>query len=120
MNTKKTLYDIISGPGKDLLFDACKYAHSNEVSVPVKFSVVTGYTQPEGHPGRMSVTMEIANIKINTISHEDGSGNSFNLEGHCLLDSKRVAGETKKGLVSLKFRAYYNAQTRKGTISFDR
>ena len=115
MNTNKT-YDIVGGPSRDLLFDGCKYAYDRRSNIDVYFSVATGYTAPPERPDSAYVLMDISELRIAGIEHESGSGESFNLHGYCKLNEKPLA--TGILLKPYKFKAYYNARTRKGTISF--
>ena len=113
MNTRKDLYDIIGGPNRDLLFDACKYAYDKSVSVLVEFSVVVGYTKPKDDPGRANIMMRMADVKVVGIQHEDGSGDSFNIVGYCRADVD-ILGK----MYPYRFEAYYNVKTRSGSIGF--
>ena len=120
MNTKKPdHYDIIDGPNKDVLFDACKYAYSKNVDINVDLKVAAGYTAPIGSHQSAYIPMSIIDIKISGIEHEDGSGESFNLKGYCSanLSSSGEAGAIYK---QYNFIAYYNTKRRKGWISFNR
>lgn len=120
MNTKKTernrIFDIVNGPGRDALFDAYKYAYDDKTHIHIEFAVAIGYTTPVDDPGCAYVPMDIEDIKIRGIEHEDGSGYSFNLHGWCKADLGH--GSKNAGLKSYKFKAYYNAKTREGCISF--
>ena len=113
MNTKRTIreYPIVSGPNRDTILDAFKYAYDRASHVDIDFFVSEGLSMPEGHPGAAEVNMDVENWHMTSIQHEDGSGHSFNLEGWCCpkLDGKRVYAD---------FKACYNARTRKGTITF--
>lgn len=67
--------------------------------------------------GRMRLRFEIFGIRgseswliINTVSWEDGSGESWNLEG--------IIVEAEGCDVNWPFKAYYNSRLRKGQISF--
>ena len=109
MNTKQfevksRSYDIVGGPNRDLLFDACKYAHSRGVDIPVVFSIINS-----------SVLTSIMNIRINGIEHEDGSGESFNLHGYCESDVNHRGGIPV--FKSYGFKAWYNSKSRKGYIT---
>ena len=116
MSTKRNnSFEIFSGPSRDRLVDAFKYAYGGgDAYVTVKFGVAVGYTMPPGHPGCAYVPMAIENIVIAGIEHEDGSGQSFNLHGYCTAALDTIG----KNLDNYYFRAYYNAKTRSGTISF--
>lgn len=121
MNTKKAepkekYFDIVAGPNKDILFDACKYSCSKVANVPVNFTVAFGYTTPPGHPRFAYVPMKITDIKILGIEHEDGSGESFNLHGHCKTNMRPSDGNT--AYATRKFKAYYNSKKRTGSITF--
>lgn len=101
MNTK--YFTIIDGPNKDLLFDAVKYAYSQQVRVNTNFTI--------------SIDPKLANVcfikkmrRIVGVEHEDGSGDSFNIHGYVLVC---LFGKD----VEARFRAYYNTRTRKGTFS---
>ena len=119
MNTKEkpNRYEIVAGPNKDVLFDACKYAYNKHAHVAVDFVVAIAYTMPRSNHGYACLQMQISDIKICGIEHEDGSGESFNLHGYCKanLDS---FGTTKAVRKPYRFKAYYNARTRKGSITF--
>ena len=79
MDNKK-YFNIIGGPSRDLLFDACKYACAQDGAfVPIRFKVVWGYTMPPDDPGCAYVGMPVERVRIIEIAHADGSGQSFNL-----------------------------------------
>ena len=112
MNTERKLFEITAGPCKDMMFDACKYAYSKTAQIPIDFTVIVGYTRPKDTPGAASIPIKIGDIKIASIQHEDGSGESFNLEGFCkasINDDYRA----------YSFEAYYDTRSRKGVISFN-
>ena len=98
-------YWIFNGPSRDTLFDACKYAYDKNAVIPIFFGVAEGYTAPLNDP---TIT------KICGISHEDGSGVSFNIRGYCMVKFSNGRNEMK----ACSFKAYYNARTREGHISF--
>jgi hypothetical protein len=116
MDTKRTgSFVIFSGPSRDRLFDACKYAYDGEdANVTVNFGVAIGYTMPPGHPGCAFVPMTIDNIVIAGIEHEVAPGRSFKLNGHCTA----ALDITGKELDNYFFTACYNTKNRSGTISF--
>ena len=98
MNTNRkkiTLRDhyIVNGPSRDTLFDACKYAYDNRTRILVTFG--------------FGAQMEMRGILISGIEHEDGSGESLNIRGYCEVEGDYYC-----------FRAYYNARTRRGIMSF--
>ena len=107
MNTKK-IFNIENGPSLDRLFDAFKYAYSEYYDkVYATFLIAKSYTTPPGASGRAFRLLDAKDFRLTSIQHEDGSGQSFNLAGYCKVY------DTPKN-----FTAYYNAKTRKGTISF--
>lgn len=122
MNTKRIEikerhYEIVNGPNKDTLFDACKYAYSKTTKFAIDFEVAASYTMPRNHPGCAYVPMDMSDVTIHGIEHEDGSGESFNIHGICkvALHRSRLSNDAK---LCCKFKAYYNAKTRTGTITF--
>ena len=118
MNTNLTerYYEIVNGPSRDTLFDACKYAYAENAKVTIDFVAAAGYTMPKGHPGRAYIPMKLTDIVIAGIEHEDGSGESFNLHGYCHANLLISAGSTTCS--NYRFRSYYNAKHRTGTINF--
>lgn len=114
-NKKRRQFEIIDGPNKDALFDACKYAYNSDSTIAIDFTVAIGYTMPKSHPDCACVPMSITDVRIVGIEHEDGSGESFNLEGYCKADpdsSGRI-----NPTASYKFTAYYDARKRRGGIT---
>ena len=119
MNTKRTetkecYYGIVNGPDRDTLFYACKYAYSKTTKFAIDFEVVAGYTTPQNHPERAYVPVGMSDVAIHGIEHEDGSGESFNIHGVC----KATLHRSPDGAKFYKFKAYYNAKNRAGTITF--
>ena len=114
MNTNKTeYYEIIAGPNRDALFDACKYAHTDTARIPILFEVPITSTLPSDNRNNTYIPMAISGISITSIEYEDNSGESFNLEGDCYADPDST-GESKP----YRFQAYYNSKKRKGRITF--
>lgn len=113
MNTKKE-YEIMNGPSKDALFDACKYACSKNARIALEFSIAAGYTTPPENPNCAYVPLKAGDYIITMIQHEDGSGESFNLSGFCKADTD-VFG--KGTLESYEFSMYFNTKSRKGHIT---
>lgn len=119
MSTKKVYtYEILAGPNKDALFDACKYAYSKTARLTVNFSVAIGWTMPKGDPGAAYIPMSITDVVITSITHEDGSGESFNLRGYCRADLKNL-GRFDANYKPYRFKAYYNSKHRQGCITFE-
>ena len=113
---KEKYYEIVVGPSKDLLFDACKYAYSKNANISVSFSIAAGYTMPANDPTAGCIPMRIKNIRICSIEHEDGSGESFNLHGYCMADLNSFHANVN--YESYRFKAYYNTKNRRGCITF--
>lgn len=108
MNTREReaecRYEIVSGPNKDRLFDACKYAYKRSAKVTVEFGVVQYPTESP---------VDVCNIVISGLMHEDGSGESFCINGYCKSFLDRQTGAS-----DYRFEAFYNTKTRKGWITF--
>ena len=109
-------YSITAGPCRDLLFDAMKYLFDKAAKLPVKFTVVYTYKKDVGATEDKMYELLVENVRITSIQHEDGSGESFNLQGSCDVDldpfTKKPCPEPHR------FKAYYNSRTRKGSIVF--
>ncbi len=121
INKKKeeVYFDIISGPSKDALFDACKYAYNKAAKLDVNFSVIAGYTAPLGHPKRASIPMEVSDFRVLAVGHEGASGESFNLYGRCRANLDIVnKAASYSAAAPYKFKAEYNTKTRNGRITF--
>jgi len=121
MNTKKTAangarYDIVAGPSRDTLFDACKYAYSKTARVNINFLIPIGYTAPAGDPTRAYIAMPISDILVKSIEHENGSGESFNLVGECKVSLNSFNRNTERSVC--RFEAYYDTKRRTGCIFF--
>ena len=121
MNTKKIeikerhykICEIVNGPNKDTLFDACKYAYS-ETTIAIDFGVAAGYTMPRDHPECAYVPMDMSDVVIRGIEHEDESGERFIIHGICKATLPRSSDSAK----FYKFRAYYDSKTHTGAITF--
>ncbi len=108
-NETESFFDIVAGPNRDTLFDACKYANDKTIRIPIEFIVVPEHYSP----------IYISDIKIVSIEHEDGSGVSFNLRGYCKADLGSLVGNAET-CTSYKFKAYYNTKNRSGSITFSK
>lgn len=107
-------YSIVNGPNRDRLIDAFKYAYGDD-RVNTDFAVAIGYSTVKESGKRVYTLAQIDKMTIYSISHEDGSGESFNLSGGCHACLERFGGVTKP----YKFEAYYHARTREGIIWFE-
>ena len=113
IKTKEKYYSIISGPSRDVLFDACKYLYDKNARFTVDFTVVVGRTMLANDSAY--IPMAITDMKICGIEHEDASG--FNLHGCCKADLKYTGGSDIYYKL-YKFKAYYNTEQREGFICF--
>lgn len=103
-------FNIENGPNLDKLVDAFKYAYDDSTKVTISFMI---RNKPLTDA---KTTNDLASCEIDricSIEHEDGSGQSFNIQGLV----KRVSiGDPRSTLTNLRFRAYYNTRSRKGYI----
>lgn len=106
-------YDIVGGPGRDRLFDSCKYAWDVYNKIVLHFQVVEFYTPSLVSDSPNYKPLEITNTRIFNIEHKDTSGLNFNLKGRCLA---RLPGDSVP--LQYKFTASYNTSNRTGVISF--
>ena len=106
--TRESQFNIVDGPSRDTLFDACKYAYDKKTEIFVNFKAAKGYTQHPDSPKCAYIPLELSGITIANISHEDGSGHKFNLSGYCHTKEFSRVG----------FKAYYDTKRREGYIVF--
>ncbi len=134
MNTKETnfrQFNIENGPNVDRLLDMFKYAFDKSVSIPGTFVVAECYTAKPDSPGAAYIPLEMKDTTILSIEHESGNDYCLNLSGHCRValgerksssnwdpKEKATVCKTWRELVYARFDAFYNAKTRKGTITF--
>lgn len=90
---------IKTGPSREALFDALKYACDKENPHTVEFE---GFYGRDGDPVR-AAQMRFR-MCVQGIRHEDGSGLSFIVKGH-IIGKSRFPGMKE---------FYYNARTRTG------
>lgn len=111
-------YSIINGPSKSVLFDSCQYAYSKDVKVHINFAIPQGYSNHSNDATKLYLPMQITDIVITGIQHEDGSGESFNLEGYCKVDiDYHIRNDGVCRYQYRRFTAYYNSKSRKGTFT---
>ena len=111
-------YDIISGPSKATLFDACLYSYSKDAKIAVNFTISQGYSNDSNDATRLYIPLPVTNIKITGIEHEDGSGESFIIKGYCHVDKDYLLRkENTYRYRYSRFLAYYNAKNRKGSFT---
>lgn len=119
MNTKngeQKVYRIVLGPSKDLLFDACKYAYSDNCDIRVDFNVAAGYTYPQDRLCSGYIPLPVDDVRITGLEYEDGSGNKFNLHGYCRADLNAFDNSSSKVFHLYRFRAFYDTRRRTGEI----
>ena len=110
-------YQIESGPNRENLFDAFKYAYDENAHIPLNFQIALSYTQPRNRQNCAYVPAKVKDFRITSIQHEDGSGESFNLTGHCKANLRITLPEDGEiHYLSYRFRAYYNTRKREGSI----
>lgn len=100
------------------MFDSCQYAYSKDVKVHINFAIPQGYSSHSNDAIKLYLPMQITDIVITGIQHEDGSGESFNLEGYCKVDiDYHIRNDGVCRYQYRRFTAYYNSKSRKGTIT---
>ena len=111
-------YDIISGPSKATLFDACLYSYSKDAKIAVNFGISQGCSNHGDDATKLHLLLPVTNIKITGIEHEDGSGESFVIKGYCHVDKDYLLRkENTYRYRYSRFLAYYNAKNRKGSFT---
>lgn len=111
-------YSIINGPSKSVLFDSCLYAYSTDANVHVNFSISQSCSSHSNDAVKLYLPMQITDIVITGIQHEDGSGESFNLEGYCKVDiDYHIRNDGVCRYRYRRFTAYYDTRSRKGTFT---
>ena len=110
-------FEILYGPNRDLLFDACKYAFCGRVVIPIDFSVATGYTAPPNKSGSAYIPAKFKTICLESITHESDTGYVFCLKGTCEADI-HPGDWNHLQYKGYAFEAHYDTQSRKGTIQF--
>ena len=120
MNTKSVAYryDIINGPSKSALFDACMYVYNKDAKIAVNFTISQGYSNDTNDATRLYLPLPVTDIKITGIEHEDGSGESFILKGYCNVDKDYLLRRNNIYRYRYsRFSAYYDAKNRKGSFT---
>lgn len=113
MNTNERSFEIMGGPSRDTLFDACKYAYSEAV-IPLEFSIAIGYTAPPSSGKALCMTRKVSNIRISSIEHEDGSGDKFNLHGYY---NPGILTKASSEIQFKEFHAFYDVKQRRGLMT---
>lgn len=111
-------YEIVDGPSRETLFDALKYAYDDNVVISATFTVAPQEWNLPNQEPRPIFPAKTKSWRITHISHEDGSGYSFNIEGYCKANLRRhvTTYEGRTGYLMYRFKSYYNCRTRKGRI----
>ena len=119
MDTKR-YFSIVDGPSRDRIFDACRYAHDMGTRICLSFKIALGYTSPGAEPfqaiGKM-VPMQIEDVCIEGVRHEDRMSDVLIISGFCKTDLDSYGRNTNP--VEHPFEAYYKTSNREGTIVFD-
>lgn len=89
-------YTIVDGPDSATLCDALKYAYGC-LEATVKFIYLD----------LNRVDRLVAQMRITSLQHEDGSGCRFIFQGKMIVNSKEV-----------NVNGYYNTKTKKGRYTF--
>lgn len=111
-------FSIINGPSKSVLFDSCQYCYSKDVKVHIDFAIPQGYSSHSNDAVKLYLPMQITDIAITGIQHEDASGESFNLEGYCKVDiDYHIRNDGVCRYQYRRFTAYYNSKSRKGAFT---
>ncbi|MBQ6375721.1 hypothetical protein IJJ37_02225 [Candidatus Saccharibacteria bacterium] len=110
-------YRIHGGPSRDLLIDAFKYAYDDNVEVVLDFGIAAGYTGNPNDDTTAFVKLPAKGFRLTHLSHEDGSGKSFNFSGYCLAAEHQ--GAPFNPFKPFSFTAYFNTKSREGWITFD-
>lgn len=104
-------YSIVGGPNRDNLFDNMKFC-CNEIVIPIKFDIVKGYSPSKDGSTALSFLLDVRHIKIHSLTHTDGTGYRFRIEGD--IDVRYDAGED---YITQRFSANYQAKARTGDIT---
>jgi hypothetical protein len=108
-------FKITSGPDRDQLFTACKYAYEKGVVFPIQF-VITHSTRATDEKGKKNIVPKlVTDIKIIGIDHDSGSGRAFNLRGYCRVDIWPLENSDRL----YKFHALYNTKSKKGVLTLE-
>lgn len=114
-------FDIINGPSKSVLFDSCQYAtYAYDLSpkIDVNFAFSQEYSNHSNDATELCLSPFITYITITGIRHEDGFGESFNLEGYCQTDiDYLLRKEDVHRFRCHRFSAYYNTKNRTGKFT---
>ena len=99
MGYNKDLFTITDGPSRDLLWTHTQFHYDKGVSIPLTFTV-----EQNGN------AVKFSDVKVNSIAHEDGSGNSFLIKGYFQI---RSADGTVR---NAGYEGCYNTKGRSGYI----
>lgn len=83
-NAEKWTFNIIGGPSRDRIFDACKYAYDND-RISIDFKIVVFETE-SGCDLFNPVLLHMADVVIDSIEHKNRSKSDFILGGKCKAD----------------------------------
>ncbi len=108
-------FKITSGPDRDQLFTACKYAYEKGVVFPIQF-VITHYTRFKNEARKRDLVPKlVTSIRIVGIEHDSGSGQAFRIHGYCKVDIWPLENSDRL----YEFHAQYNTRSGKGTLTIE-
>ncbi len=88
-------FEIVNGPSKQEVFSACMHRFDENAETANVFDILAS---PDAQAIRKS-------LAIDSVTHEDGSGESFILRGVCSIDDEIHS-----------FKGYYRTDSRKGFL----
>lgn len=89
-------FEIVNGPSKEELFNACMHYADDNADTANIFDILVSPDTKATHKS----------LAVDSITHEDGSGESFVLRGDCSIDNSFH-----------RFKGYYRTDTRKGFLN---
>ena len=73
-------YSIVGGPNKGDLYRNMEYCCENLIE-PIKFDIIRGYSPSKDGSPALSFLLDVEHIKIHSLTHTDGTGYRFRIEG---------------------------------------
>ena len=119
MNTRiedsKFFFKIVDGPNRETIIDAFKYAYDDDSKVVANFAISLWPKVPNPDQ-KVRILAKTKDWRVTSIQHEDGSGYSCNLGGYVKACLRLSTPERGVKYLAYRFKAYYNAKNREGTI----
>lgn len=106
MNANKR--DIVRGPSRETLWLSALYVYDQDKGIPITFRVLRGEAADSE-----SDYIKMRDVKVQAVGHGNKSGYKLILNGTCEADIVE-----DNNFTTCSFRAYYDAKTRKGEITF--